>query len=190
MSLLQGALYARVSSDQQSQAQTIQSQLAALRARIEADGVQLAPHGEFVDDGYSGSTLIRPALERLRDAVANGGIDRLYVHSPDRLARKYAYQVLLVDEWQRAGLEIVFLNRASCKTLRPPPAINENASHLRIVEPEHARAGSGMCVLQATGTSITRFCAKQPVAPHRRPTLPRLWDAGRTRSRTAGIGRR
>ena len=110
MSLLQGALYARVSSDQQSQAQTIQSQLAALRARIEADGVQLAPHGEFVDDGYSGSTLIRPALERLRDAVANGGIDRLYVHSPDRLARKYAYQVLLVDEWQRAGLEIVFLN--------------------------------------------------------------------------------
>jgi len=110
MSLLQGALYARVSSDQQSQAQTIQSQLTALRARLEADGVQLAPHGEFVDDGYSGSTLIRPALERLRDAVANGGIDRLYVHSPDRLARKYAYQVLLVDEWQRAGLEIVFLN--------------------------------------------------------------------------------
>jgi site-specific DNA recombinase len=110
VSLIQAALYARVSGDQQSQAQTIQSQLMALRARIEADGLQLVSQNEFVDDGYSGSTLIRPALERLRDAVANGSVDRLYVHSPDRLARKYAYQVLLVDEWQRAGIEIVFLN--------------------------------------------------------------------------------
>ncbi len=110
MSFIQAALYARVSSDQQSQAHTIQSQVTALRARIEADGARLGPEGEFVDDGYSGSTLIRPDLERLRDAVASGGVDRLYVHSPDRLARKYAYQVLLVDEWQRAGLEIVFLN--------------------------------------------------------------------------------
>lgn len=110
MSLIQAALYARVSSDQQSQAQTIQSQLKALRTRIAGDDAQLAPDSEFVDDGYSGSTLIRPDLERLRDAVANGSIDRLYVHSPDRLARKYAYQVLLVDEWQRAGIEIVFLN--------------------------------------------------------------------------------
>jgi site-specific DNA recombinase len=101
VSLIQAALYARVSSDQQSQAQTIQSQLRELRARIEGDGLRLGPENEFVDDGYSGSTLIRPQLERLRDAVANGSIDCLYVHSPDRLARKYAYQVLLVDEWQR-----------------------------------------------------------------------------------------
>ena len=111
MSDLQAALYARVSSEQQSQAQTIQSQVAALRARIEADGLRLVPDHAFVDDGYSGSTLIRPALERLRDALASGQVDRLYVHSPDRLARKYAYQVLLIDEWQRAGVEIVFLNR-------------------------------------------------------------------------------
>lgn len=110
MSLIQAALYARVSSDQQAQAQTIRSQLKAMRTRIADDGAQLGPGSEFVDDGYSGSTLIRPDLERLRDAVANGSIDRVYVHSPDRLARKYAYQVLLVDEWQRAGMEIVFLN--------------------------------------------------------------------------------
>jgi site-specific DNA recombinase len=63
-----------------------------------------------VDEGYSGSTLIRPDLERLRDTVAAGGIDRLYVHSPDRLARKYAYQVVLVDELQRAGVAVIFLN--------------------------------------------------------------------------------
>jgi site-specific DNA recombinase len=65
----------------------------------------------FVDEGYSGSTLVRPALERLRDVAAAGGLDRLYVHSPDRLARKYAYQVLLVDELRRCGVEIIFLNR-------------------------------------------------------------------------------
>jgi site-specific DNA recombinase len=110
VSPIQAGLYARVSSDQQAQAQTIESQLTALRARIEADGAQLGPENEFVDEDYSGSTLIRPDLERLRDVIASGGLDRLYVHSPDRLARKYAYQVLLVDEWQRAGIEIVFLN--------------------------------------------------------------------------------
>jgi site-specific DNA recombinase len=110
MSDVHAALYARVSSEQQSQAQTIQSQLTALRARIEADGLRLVPEHEFVDDGYSGSTLIRPALERLRDTLASGQVDRLYVHSPDRLARKYAYQVLLMDEWQRAGVAMVFLN--------------------------------------------------------------------------------
>ena len=54
---------------------------------------------------------MRPALERLRDAVAAGSINRLYVHSPDRLARRYAYQVLLIDEIPRAGVEIVFLNQ-------------------------------------------------------------------------------
>jgi len=107
---LQAALYARVSSDQQVQAQTIQSQLVALRARIQSDDAVLGAENEFIDEGYSGSTLIRPALERLRDGVAIGGIDRLYVHSPDRLARKYAYQVVLVDELQRAGVEVVFLN--------------------------------------------------------------------------------
>jgi site-specific DNA recombinase len=110
MSAFQAALYARVSSDQQAQAQTIQSQLEALRARIQADGGELGAEREFVDEGYSGSTLIRPDLERLRDTVAAGVVDRLYMHSPDRLARKYAYQVVLVDELQRAGVEVIFLN--------------------------------------------------------------------------------
>jgi site-specific DNA recombinase len=111
MSPLQVAIYARVSSEQQATAQTIASQVAALRAQVAADGVLLLAADEFLDEGYSGATLIRPALERLRDRAATGGLDRLYVHAPDRLARKYAYQVLLVDELQRAGVEIVFLNR-------------------------------------------------------------------------------
>jgi site-specific DNA recombinase len=63
-----------------------------------------------VDEGYSGAILFRPALERLRDAVAGGHVARIYVHAPDRLARRYAHQVLLIDEFRRAGAEVVFLN--------------------------------------------------------------------------------
>jgi site-specific DNA recombinase len=105
------AIYARVSSDQQVQQGTIDSQVLALRQRVQADGQTLEDELCFVDDGYSGSTLVRPALERLRDVAWAGGFQRLYVHSPDRLARKYAWQVLLVEELQRSGIELVFLNR-------------------------------------------------------------------------------
>lgn len=108
---LQAAIYARVSSEQQAEAGTIASQVAALRTRVLADGVTLAEDLVFIDEGYSGATLVRPALERLRDLAAAGGIDRVYVHSPDRLARKYAYQVLLLDELATVGVEVVFLNR-------------------------------------------------------------------------------
>jgi site-specific DNA recombinase len=116
MSELQAAIYARVSSEQQADAKTIDSQVAALRARVAADGLVLPAEQQFIDEGYSGATLVRPALERLRDAASAGGLDRLYVHSPDRLARKYAYQVLLLDELQRAGVVVVFLNRALGRT--------------------------------------------------------------------------
>src|SRR6476659_8471489 len=102
MTTIQAAIYARVSSEQQVAAPTIDSQLAALRERVLADGVHLPAEMEFIDEAYSGATLVRPALERLRDLVAAGAVDRLYVHSPDRLARKYAYQVLLVEEFRRA----------------------------------------------------------------------------------------
>jgi len=108
---LRTAIYARVSSEQQAGDSTIASQLAALEGRVSADGLVLVPDLRFADDGYSGATLIRPALERLRDLAASGALDRVYVHSPDRLARRYAYQVQLVDELHRAGVEIVFLNR-------------------------------------------------------------------------------
>jgi site-specific DNA recombinase len=111
MNAIQAALYARVSSAQQAEAHTVASQVMALRERIAADGLPWPEALQFIDEGYSGATLVRPALERLRDLAAAGAVDRLYVHSPDRLARKYAYQVLLVDEFQRAGVEVIFLNR-------------------------------------------------------------------------------
>jgi len=112
MSQMQVAIYARVSSEQQAQAGTIGSQLIALQQKVAQDGLQLSEELTFVDEGYSGSTLIRPALEQLRDVVALHSLERLYIHSPDRLARKYAYQVLLIDEFERAGVEVIFLNRA------------------------------------------------------------------------------
>src|ERR671931_82706 len=112
MNPTQVAIYARVSSEQQAETHTIASQVAALRERVAADGLAISEAMQFLDEGYSGATLVRPALERLRDVVAAGGIDRLYVHSPDRLARRYAYQALLLDEFQAAGVEVVFLNRA------------------------------------------------------------------------------
>ncbi|HYU74738.1 MAG TPA: recombinase family protein [Ktedonobacteraceae bacterium] len=111
MNTIQVALYARVSSEQQNEARTIDSQVADLRARIAGQGLVLPSELEFVDNGYSGATLIRPALERLRDVAGAGGIDQLYVHCPDRLARNYAHQVLLLEEFLRAGVEVIFLNR-------------------------------------------------------------------------------
>src|SRR5215468_2960462 len=108
---MRAAIYARVSSERQAQQDTIASQIQALRARLSEEGLTLDEELCFVDDGYSGSTLVRPALERLRDQAAAGAIDRLYVHSPDRLARRYVSQVLLVDELQHCGVELVFLNR-------------------------------------------------------------------------------
>jgi site-specific DNA recombinase len=112
MTPTQVAIYARVSSDQQAEAQTVASQVAALQERVAAEGLTLPDAMQFIDEGSSGATLVRPALERLRDIVAAGAVDRVYGHSPDRLARKYAYQVLLVDECRRAGIEGIFLNRA------------------------------------------------------------------------------
>jgi site-specific DNA recombinase len=109
-SKLRAAVYARVSSDQQAQEHTIASQVEGLRQRVSEDGLELEDSCCFLDEGHSGAVLIRPALERLRDRAAAGLIDRLYVHSPDRLARKYAYQILLLEEFRRCGVEVVFLN--------------------------------------------------------------------------------
>lgn len=111
MKAIQTAIYARVSSEQQAAAHTIESQLTVLTDRAQNDGTPVPAERQFVDDGYSGATLVRPALDRLRDLAAAGAVNRIYVHSPDRLARNYAYQVLLIDEWRRTGVEVVFLNR-------------------------------------------------------------------------------
>jgi site-specific DNA recombinase len=107
---LRSALYARVSGDRQVEDDTIASQLDLLDRRILSDGATVPAELRFIDDGYSGETLLRPALERLRDTAAAGAIDRLYIECPDRLARDYAYQMVLVDELRRYGVAVIFLN--------------------------------------------------------------------------------
>src|SRR3954469_22303081 len=106
---LRVAIYARVSSEQQAQQDTIASQIEALERRIGDDGLGCDPELRFIDDGVSGTLLARPGLERLRGQAAAGSVDRLYVLDPDRFSRKYAYQVLILEELTRCGVEVVFL---------------------------------------------------------------------------------
>jgi site-specific DNA recombinase len=143
MNSIRAAIYARVSSEQQAAAHTIESQLSALSERAQADGLPVTQELQFQDDGYSGATLVRPAMDRLRDLVAVGGIDRIYVHSPDRLARKYAYQVLLIDEWHRAGVEIVFLNRPLGKSPEDDLLLQVQASSQSTRGPKSWSGGGG-----------------------------------------------
>ena len=108
---MQVAIYARVSTQRQAQAQTTDQQLDRLRAHAEGQGWSLAADHVFRDDGYSGANLRRPGLDRLRDAAASARLDRVLITEPDRLARNYVHQVLLVEELQKHGAEVVFLDR-------------------------------------------------------------------------------
>src|SRR5712664_646896 len=103
------ASYARVSSDKQKEENTIASQTAALIAFAREQGYSVPDEWVFEDEGYSGATLVRPGLERVRDLAAEGQIQAILVHAPDRLSRKYAYQVLLTEEFARAGVEVLFV---------------------------------------------------------------------------------
>jgi site-specific DNA recombinase len=105
------ALYARVSTERQAETQTIEQQIAALQAYAAQRGWTIQPEQIYRDEGHSGARLDRPALDRLRDAVARGEVDTILITSPDRLARRYAYQVWLLEEVERAGCQVVFLER-------------------------------------------------------------------------------
>ena len=70
----------------------------------------------FQDEGYSGASLIRPGLEAVRDLAAEGHIEAVLIHSPDRLSRKYAYQVLLAEEFSKHGVELRFVKSPSVTT--------------------------------------------------------------------------
>ena len=103
------AIYARVSSDRQKENHTIASQTAALIEYAQTQGYTVPPEWVFQDEGYSGAILVRPGLEALRDLAAEGQIAAALIYSPDRLSRKYAYQVLLSEELSRCGVELIFL---------------------------------------------------------------------------------
>lgn len=110
------AIYARVSSDRQKDNQTIASQTAALNEYARTNGYVVPAEWVFEDEGFSGANLARPGLESLRDLAAAGQIAAVLVHSPDRLSRKYAYQVLLGEEFSRCGVALVFLKSPAGET--------------------------------------------------------------------------
>jgi site-specific DNA recombinase len=103
------AIYARVSSEQQREANTIASQTTSLIEFAQGHDLEVPKEWVFEDDGYSGATLERPGLERVRDLAAEGQIQVVLAYAPDRLSRKYAYQILLIEELARNGVETLFI---------------------------------------------------------------------------------
>jgi DNA invertase Pin-like site-specific DNA recombinase len=110
-SIMQVSVYVRVSTQHQAQSQTIEQQLDRLRQYISQQGWTLDEADIFRDDGYSGAKLNRPGLDRLREAIRAGEVVQVLLTAPDRLARNYVHQVLLLDEFQTAGCLVEFLDR-------------------------------------------------------------------------------
>jgi len=108
---MRAAVYARVSTTRQAQAQTIEQQLDRLRAEVAGRGWALEDQHVYRDDGYSGASLSRPGLDRLRDHAALADLDIVLVAAPDRLARNYVHQVLLIEELAGHGCRVEFLDR-------------------------------------------------------------------------------
>jgi site-specific DNA recombinase len=105
------AIYVRVSTQRQAQTQTIEQQIDRLRTHLQAQGWPLPEGDIFRDDGYSGASLKRPGLDRLRDRAAMASFDKIFVTDPDRLARNYVHQMLLLEELQKHGCRVEFLDR-------------------------------------------------------------------------------
>jgi site-specific DNA recombinase len=105
------AIYVRVSTQRQARAQSNDPQIERLRNHVESRGWQLPEENVFRDDGYSGATLKRPGLDRLRDRAALAAFDQVLLTDPDRLARNYVHQVLLIEELQKHGCRVEFLDR-------------------------------------------------------------------------------
>ena len=106
---MKAALYTRVSTEEQANKYGLASQLSELRVHATKRGYAIPEGGEFVDDGYSGADLERPALDRLRQAARARAFDVILVHDPDRLSRRLAHQLLLAEEFERATIRLEFL---------------------------------------------------------------------------------
>lgn len=106
------ALYMRVSTGRQQQNQTIEQQYDRLQEHIQAHpDWQLSEEHIYQDDGYSGASLNRPGLDRLREQVAMAAFELVLLTAPDRIARKYVYQVLLLEELRNSGCQVEFVDR-------------------------------------------------------------------------------
>jgi site-specific DNA recombinase len=128
------AIYARVSTERQAERGTIGSQVEALRAHVRAAGGQIT--AEYLDDGHSGARLDRPGLDQLRDGAEAGLFEAVYCLSPDRLARSYAYQVLIADELARFGVRLRFTDA---------PGLDEDDPQAKLLTQVQAERCSYVC---------------------------------------------
>jgi site-specific DNA recombinase len=108
------AIYARVSTARQEEEETIKTQLSAIREFAKNHGFTIVR--EYIDDGWSGDTLVRPQLDKLRQDVTKKMWQGVLFYDPDRLARRYSYQELVTDELREKGIEIFFVTTPSPKT--------------------------------------------------------------------------
>ena len=162
------ALYVRVSTQRQAQTQTIEQQLDRLRKVAAEHQWPLAEDRVFRDDGYSGASLRRPGLDKLRDLAALAQLDRILFTEPDRLARNYVHQVLLLEELQRHGCRVEFVDRS--RTIRRTNSCCKSAGPWRST---HAPSSpSGLDAVGCTSCNPARCCRGRD-----RPTA-----TGRTRN--------
>ncbi len=110
------AAYARVSTQKQESNETINSQIAIIKTFLEDNGHKIADEHIYIDEGFSGSVMARPGLDKLRDGVAMQRYDKVLVYDPDRLARKYVYQMLIVEEFERHECSLYFIRCPIGKT--------------------------------------------------------------------------
>ena len=139
------AIYARVSTERQTLAQTIEQQVERLTAHVRAQGETLRPEDIFRADGDRGATLNRPGVDRLRELVKEATLDRIVCASPDRLARDYVYQMVLLEEFEHAGCRVEFFSSLWGRTHKTiswcksgEPWLNTNVLCLRTVCDEDA----------------------------------------------------
>ena len=112
--MTRAALYERVSTDAQAERYGLAAQDWALKKRAQERSYILVSDGEkdaFVDEGYSGGDLNRPAVARLRQAVREGKVEVLLCYDPDRLSRSLSDLLLLTDEVERAGVRLEFITQ-------------------------------------------------------------------------------
>jgi len=168
--VMKAAIYARVSTERQAERGTIGSQIEALRGHVAAAGDELA--GEYQDDGHSGARLDRPALDALRDAAQAGLFEAVYCLSPDRLARSYAYQVLILDELARLGVAVRFTDAPGLDQDDPQARLLTQVQGV-IAEYERAKIGEryrrGKLFRSRAGEVISR---KAPYGYRRIPRGP------------------
>ena len=107
------ATYARVSTARQEEEGTVENQLSALREHALTSGYTIVK--EYIDDGWTGDILARPALDNLRQDAKKKIWDTVLIYDPDRLARRYSYQELVTDELREANVDVIFITVAAPK---------------------------------------------------------------------------